>query len=325
MTLKLGDKSFSNIYVGDKKIAKAYVGDRLVFSGVEKIDPATTYNQFRFDTNKVTGKTVTLQDFRAGDTTEWDGVTDWGDGKTSTELTHTYLTDGSYTVKTKYTLCNADTGSYDSDTVKMLTGCPQINRNITTLRKFFYECTNLLGVNTDIDTRNITDMSYAFYDCINLTDLDVSNWNTGKVTSLYNTFWYCAALKSIDVSNWDISNVTTMYRTFYSCSTLKKVTMLGTAPLTSTTSGMFTGCTNLQTIIIPSLSTSKNANISNMFNGCNKLTYLDIHKWELSSSASYGNQAFQGCSSLLFSNIDMEECNNTTKNIITTAYNSSMS
>ena len=68
--------------------------------GDEELDP--TYNYYVFNTSLASGTRITLQNYRAGDTTDWNGLTDWGDGCIDSLLTHKYAENGVYTVKTKY-------------------------------------------------------------------------------------------------------------------------------------------------------------------------------------------------------------------------------
>lgn len=103
-----------------------------------------TYTYYVFDTSKVSGSTtVKFQDARNKDSTSWDKLTDWGDGIIDTSTSHTYDSDGIYTVKTKYSI-NGDDGAFgcllaDSNTKTMLVEVLNINCNIKYLRYFFMD------------------------------------------------------------------------------------------------------------------------------------------------------------------------------------------
>lgn len=228
MAINIGGSSINSIYVGDTKVKSVYLGDKLVYSSGPVIEIDDSYNTFIFDTSKVSGSTtVTLQNNRAGDTTEWDGITDWGDGTADTKLTHKYKTDGVYTVNTKYTVNKSDMLG-DVDTRNMFIKCININRNITNCSYLFSSCNNLIYINTiDFDTSNVTNMNSMFHGSNSLTSLDLSGWNTSKVTSMNYTFCACNALSTLNLSGLDVSNVTNMAYMFYNCTSLALLNISG--------------------------------------------------------------------------------------------------
>jgi surface protein len=89
------------------------------------------------------------------------------------------------------------------------------------LSNMFYDCTNLVSVNTeDWDTSNVTNMSWMFQNCNKLTQLDVSNWITTNVTDMSNMFCGCTSLTQLNLSNFDTSNLSGMSSMFQDCTSL---------------------------------------------------------------------------------------------------------
>lgn len=199
-------------------MAKKLLLNNEVESGVE-LDP--TYNYYVFDTSKASGKTITLQDYRAGDTTEYNGLTDWGDGSINSLLTHKYTDNGVYTVKTKYMINKGDekteiTG--DTKTRLMLIACNNVNKNITVIAGLFMGCSNLVTVNLSlIDTSKSTSMYKAFYECEKLTSLDLSHFDTSNMTTMKYAFYKCLWLRTLKTKGWNTSKVTDMSYMFYMC------------------------------------------------------------------------------------------------------------
>lgn len=181
---------------------------RLLFNNaVESSEPDIdiTYNYFVFDTSKVSGSTtVELQSYKYGDTTEWDGLTDWGDGTIDTSTYHTYSSDGIYTVKTKYSFNASNTalGCFfaNSDTLTMLIEVLNMNCNIKCLEYFFNGCQNVVSINaSSLDTSTITYMYSTFNTCLKLETLDLSNWNMDNVRGTDNMFYNCNKLHIANV------------------------------------------------------------------------------------------------------------------------------
>ena len=225
MTIKIGNSSIKRIQLGSSIVKSAYLGSKLVYGSAitnvpsepsTEIDP--TYNYYVFDTSlDKNGTKVILKKYRAGDTTEWDGLTDWGDGTIDSNISHTYVSDGIYTVKTKH-MINNDRYYDDNNTRKMLIECICVNNNITNMDGMFYGCTSLTLLDlSNFDNGNVTTMREMLYNCTKLISLNLSNFNTSKVTTMYGMFSYCRSLTSLNVSNFDTSNVNNMAWMFYSC------------------------------------------------------------------------------------------------------------
>lgn len=255
-------------------------------------EPPTTedddYNIYKFDTTKTVGdKTVTLFANRRGDTTTWDGVTDWGDGTTDTNLTHTYAEDGVYVVKTKHDLDHS--ASYKNNTRFKLIDCLYINKNMTDLADFFNYCINVVEF-TNIrkwDISKVINLHCTFMKCRGLTKLDLSGWITDNVTVMDNTFNGCGKLAILNLSGWNTSNVTRADATFRGCSAL---TIL-----------------NLSSWI-----TTKMTNMNAMLYACSKLATLDISNFNM-DNVTNDTDMFTNCTALHQSGITMTNCNEATK------------
>lgn len=233
--IKIGNSTISKLYLGTSQIVKVYLGDTLIYGGSssggedDDIDPNIdpTYNYFVFDTS-LADTTINLYDYRAGDTTDWDGITDWGDGTTDTELKHTYATDGTYTVKTKYMLNGNRTNAGFLNTRNMLIGCDNINKNITTFSYLFYNSPNLSYAKIrNFNDGTITAAINTFNGCSSLTELDLSKLNTDNITSMYQMLYNCSSLALLNISGWNTSNVTNSEKMLAGCPnlTIDNITM----------------------------------------------------------------------------------------------------
>lgn len=201
MAITIGNSSIRDIYLGNSKVDSVFLGDVLVYSNLAN-DPEDTYNQFVFDTSICYGtRTITLQNYRAGDTTHWNGYTDWGDGTINKELSHAYPEDGIYTIKTKY-MINDSEGNKDYNFP--LIECKSINKNIKDLSYLFYGCDKLTSVNlSNLNKSLYYKAAYAFCNCESLS-IDLSGFKfTGDVS---NMFGYNGPL-SINLSGADFTRV----------------------------------------------------------------------------------------------------------------------
>ena len=243
----------------------------------------STYNYFVFDTSG--GYTVTLKNHRAGDTTEWDGLTDWGDGTINSELTHTYTTDGAYIVKTKWMINDSFSG--DTETKQMFIACNNINKNITDVTYLFSDCSYLRSVDMSrFRTKNITDMSYMFRGCSSLESVNMKGWNTSNVTNMKYMFYNCTKLTP-EVSHFDVSNVTDMKGMFESCGAIdgSQFKNWDVSSVTNMVSMFYyshtTNCLDLSGWDVSNVN-----NFSYMFNYCQANNGYDISYWNINDDAS---------------------------------------
>ena len=232
MAITIGNSSIRDIYLGNSKVDSVFLGDVLVYGNLAN-DPEDTYNKFVFDTSKAINgiqPVVTLQDYRAGDTTHWNGYTDWGDGTVNKELSHRYTTSGIYTVKTKY-MINDSEGNNDNYTSRMFIRCDAINKNIRDLSYLFYECDNLTSINlSNLDKSLYYKAEYAFYKTSYSTDitqyeLDLSGLKLSG--SVYNMFGYNNGIGTLNLSGFDMTKATNTSYMFYEYITIDNIILNG--------------------------------------------------------------------------------------------------
>lgn len=269
MTVINNFKNIKGIYYNNKEIAIVRAGSKIVYkkSGINR-----SYNYFVFDTSLVEDTTtVMLQNYRAGDTTIWDGLTDWGDGTINASRTHTYATDGVYTVKTKYMIHDSSLSSNDA-TRKMFVECANINKNIKVLMGLFYDYQNLRKISglSNLDTSTCTDMSWMFNGCVSLESMDdLSNFNTSNVTNFESMFGNCELITTLDLSSFNTTKATKMGHMFGNCYKLRHldISNFNTDKVTSYSS-MFLHCEalTLDNIIMTNCNETTKAKITEIYN-----------------------------------------------------------
>ncbi len=137
------------------EITRIYVGTNIVYDSLD-------YHVFEF-TVPANGKLI-LQDDRRGAKA---AVTDWGDGAKNNELTHTYTTAGTYTVKTTlsiattYVVPGALYPYYDIPTASYLTKVTHISRQTNSLDYMFYGCRALNLTNISFDGLDLSKFNSA--------------------------------------------------------------------------------------------------------------------------------------------------------------------
>ncbi len=139
---------------------------------------------------------------------------DWGDGETDTgvtgNITHTYATAGTYTVKISGTFPRIyfDDGGY-TDAQKILSIEQWGNNPWTSFGNSFAGCINLILNATDTpDLSNVTDMGYMFLNATSL-NTDIHTWDVSHVQSMYGTFQSATSFNQ-PLNSWNVSNVVNM-------------------------------------------------------------------------------------------------------------------
>ena len=262
-----------------------------------------------FNTNLGSGTTVTLPLYGTVNVT-----VDWGDGSstdsytTAGDKTHTYGTDGSYTVNITGTLTQfGHNGSGYSDAEKLVTVSSFGNLGITSLNGAFMGTSNLDEVPvslpssvTDLsnsfretgksvitglnnwDVSNITDMGYMFYKATSFNQ-DIGSWNVSKVTNMSAMFGSAPAFNQ-DIGNWDVGKVTNMSYMFLGASAFNQNINNWNVSEVTNMSYMFANATAFNQNI-SSWDVGKVTNMSHLFENAQAFNQ-DIGSWNVSSVTS---------------------------------------
>lgn len=143
-------------------------------------------------------------------------------------------------------------------------------------------CKNVVVIEQNVDTSHMTTLEDAFASCFVLTEVDLSNWDVSNVTTVYGLFFECYALLDVgDISNWNTVSL-------------------------QDASGMFSGCSVLESIDLSHWSTHYLTDIHEMFSHCESLHTIDISKWDTSNITSV-NAIFNECSALRYVIMDDDE------------------
>ena len=155
-----------------------------------------------------------------------------------------------------------------------------------------------------LDTSKATTFERMFQATFALTTVDVSEWDTSNVTTLKAMFQAAPMVQDLDVSNWDVSSVTNMDFFFYAPGEQyynNKLTSLDVSnwdvSKVTTMSGVFTGCTALQTLDVSNWDVSNVTIMKNMFRACFSATHFDVSNWDVSKVTTMESM-FQECSNL---------------------------
>ena len=200
---------------------------------------------------------------------------------------------------------------------------------ITNMKKMFYECENLLSIESIWDMSKITDTSNMFSFCSSLESIeDLLNWDMSNVINTSGMFTGCTSLSSIDslknwkmnnvidtsymfaftpitnlesLKNWDTSQIFDMHAMFKNCNLIKNIDSLKNWNMSNINdiSEMFSGCESLENIDAVENWDIKNVNdTSEMFYNCVSLKSIDaVKNWDIKNITD-SRRMFSNCVSL---------------------------
>ena len=221
---------------------------------------------------------------------------DWGDGNTDTgvtgDITHTYASAGTYTVKISgsfprlYSFGATDVNKildiqnwgniawgnslqymlYNADSLTTLSATDTPDFSSTTdLRSFFRASNNFVG-GGNIENWDVSNVS-SFDNIFEGTkfNADISGWDVSSATS-FSRMFYGNTQFNQDISGWDVQNVTSMVTMFYAASAFNQDISSWDISSVTNMGGMFQNASsfnhNLGSWNILSVT-----NMNNMFNG----------------------------------------------------------
>jgi len=193
-----------------------------------------------FDTNLSPGTTIALPLQGAVDVT-----VSWGDSNidnfnTAGNKTHTYDTDGIYTVVITGSLTQFGSSSgYDSDKLTRVTNWG--NLGLTSLSGAFIFASNLTNVPNNLPS-GITNTDYMFNFCSKF-NANISNWDVSDVTDMYSMFEEATSFNQ-DISDWDVSSVTDMSVMFAEATSFNQDISYWNVSSVTDMSGMFWNATS---------------------------------------------------------------------------------
>ena len=188
------------------------------------------------------------------------------------------------------TVSLTDYGVNYIDNYETVTSIPQENLNylnslgdieVTSMKGFLKNMpalTTLEGLNwSKLNTANCLNFSEMFYYDDALTEIDLTGLNTSSVIYFNSTFAR-TSITSIDLSKIDLTNVQDIRLMFYYTKLISIDLSKETTGLTAPTNMMstFAGCSDLVSINMSGVDTSKVYMYHLTFNGCEKLTTLTL-------------------------------------------------
>lgn len=150
---------------------------------------------------------------------------DWGDGRTDSitqwdqaEVTHTYISQSSFTI----TITGVIQGwrfFNGGDKLKLLEIQQWGSLNLGNEGHYFHGCANLNITATDALNLTGTSSLYAAFDgCKNLgNNGNIGDWDVSQVTNMLFTFSHASSFDQ-DLGEWEVSSVTNMMAMFYGAS-----------------------------------------------------------------------------------------------------------
>jgi len=254
---------------------------------------------------------------------EYDFSIDWGDhqfnNNVTSNLTHSYLTPGVYTISI---IGNYPAHYYSSpnrDNDKLVSIDQWGTQEWKSMRQAFYYCETMTYNATDIpdlsavtnmdsmfgvassfngninnwDVSNVTDMSFVF---ISTSEYDqpLDNWDVSNVTSMRGMFLGTKKFNQ-PIENWDVSSVTTMSRMFEQAAVFNQPLNNWDVSSVTNMSDMFERAVGFNQPL-NNWDVSNVTNMAEMFNGfvTNLIFNQPLDNWDVSNVLSM-NSMFDRC------------------------------
>ena len=119
---------------------------------------------------------------------------------------------------------------------------------------WFEGCSNATSFDlSGLDTSSVTNMTNMFKNCSKIESLDLSYFNTASVERMFEMFSGCSALKTIELTSFNTRKTVNFDSMFNGCNTLESLDLskFEIVGFLTTVSGMLEGCSNLETIVLP--------------------------------------------------------------------------
>ena len=313
-----GYYGFSPICNNSSRFEVSYDGDGHTIDGIAKtISQDASIGVFspnkgrgamtlQFNTNLSAGTTITLPLYGTVNVT-----VDWGDGSntdnytTTGNKTHTYASEGTYTVSISGSLTqfgHGDNSYTNADKLVKVTSFGSIG--LTSLSGAFYGTANLDEVPTILPSE-ITDLSNTFrgtgkesitwlnswsvssvtnmanmFRGANAFNQDISSWSVSSVTSMYFMFYHSDAFNQ-NIGGWDVSSVTNMRAMFLDASAFNQTLNSWVVSNVTTMAGMFGGASAFNQPL-NNWDVSNVTNMSSMFNEASAFNQ-SLNNWDVSN------------------------------------------
>jgi len=252
-------------------------------------------------------------------TLDYNYTVDWGDGQIdsniTTDITHTYATPGTYTVKISGDFPSFRVG-FERD--KLLSVEQWGDINWKSMSYSFFEAPKMVLNATDSPKLSlVTDMKYMFSGAkqfnSNINNWDVSsvkdmvsmfsnailfdqpldNWNVSSVTDMRSMFVNAASFNQA-IADWDVSSVTNMATMFVSASTFNQDISNWNVSSVTDMNSMFSGATAFNQPL-DSWDISSVTDIRSMFREATAFNQ-SLNTWNVSGVTNM-NSVFEGASS----------------------------
>jgi surface protein len=272
--------------------------------GTEDLINLTGDNPSLFTTTWATtspSETITLPLISGG---TYDFYVNWGDGTTTdhitaynqSEVTHTYATAGTHTVRIFGTI-EGFRFNNAGDKTKIQT-IESYGSLVITTDSAFYGCSNLTSTATDAPTISATNLANTFRDCTNFNGA-IGNWDVSAVTNMQQMFNGASSFNQ-DIGSWDVSSVTNMQSMFQSALSFNQDISGWDVSSGFTMLAMFASASSFNQDI-SNWDVSGVVGMASLFNSTSSFNQ-NLSSWDVSSASSM-QYMFQGATGMSSANL----------------------